>query len=198
MKIIAGIGNPGARYEFTRHNAGFIFLDFLAREFSLNYKSAKFSSEIAEGSFSGQSFVLIKPQTYVNLSGNAIGGYLRYFKYPVEDLLVVYDDINIEPGKYKVNFGGSDGGHNGIYSIINVLSDDKFSRLRIGIGNNFEKGLMPDYVLSKFPAAEWDLTEANFPKFLELSKGFLKSGSKGFLDANSKLTLNQKNTEKDK
>ncbi|MBK6682066.1 MAG: aminoacyl-tRNA hydrolase [Ignavibacteriales bacterium] len=187
MRFIVGIGNPGRKYEKTRHNAGFMFLDQFASLHSLKFTPSKYEYYQAEGSLEGNPFLLIKPVTYVNLSGNAVFDLLNEFNGSPEDMLVVYDEINLEPGKYKVKLKGSDGGHNGISSIIYSIESENFTRLRIGIGNNFSPGAMADYVLSPFEKDEFELTTKVFDTCSLLANEFIRTGVKGILDANSKL-----------
>ena len=136
MKLIAGLGNPDDRYKFTRHNAGFMVLDYLSYQWGFDFKfESKFNAQIAKINHNGEPVILVKPYTYMNLSGNAIQPVMQFYKIPKENLLVIYDDIDIHLGQMRFRAKGSAGGHNGIKSIINVLgSDNKFDRLKIGIG----------------------------------------------------------------
>ena len=149
MIAICGIGNPGTQYELTRHNVGFMTLDKLAEELELTweYKEA-FNAEIAKAG----EYMLIKPQTYVNLSGQAIGEVMNYYKIETEGLWVVADDADLPLGKINVKFGGSDAGHNGIKSI-DVMMGIGYWRLRIGIGKA-SAGSLADHVLAKFTDAQ--------------------------------------------
>ncbi len=188
MRIIVGLGNPGKKYENTRHNAGFMFLDRFAALNSIQFSPSKHDYYRAEGSLNGNPFMLVKPTTYVNLSGNAVGSLMSDFSVAPEDVLVVHDELNLPPGGYKIKLKGSDGGHNGIYSIIYTIENDNFPRIRIGIGNDFPTGAMADYVLSQFNSSEAELLATVFDKCTILTNNFIVSGVKGLLDANSKLT----------
>ncbi len=189
MKIIFGIGNPGKRYELTKHNAGFILLDKLARKHNLQFVPSKGDFYYAgNGDSTISPFVLIKPTTYVNLSGNAALDLLDIYNFvPKDDLLVVCDDLNLELGKIRIRKSGGDGGHNGIKSLIYQLQTEEFPRIRFGIGNNFESGQMKDYVLSKFSDDELRDVDKNFDLGIELIENFIKNGLKGMLDHFSKL-----------
>lgn len=191
MKIIVGLGNPGKRYEKTRHNAGFIFLDSFATLHSLKFSPSKHDYYQARGSINGNPFLLVKPVTYVNLSGNAVKSVLDEYGASPEELLVVHDEINLMPGTFKVKKNGGDGGHNGISSIIYAIEDDNFPRIRIGIGNSFRPGEMADFVLEPFTKEEEELLSGIMESCFVLMNSFVASGVKGLLDANSK-TINKK------
>ena len=187
MRVILGIGNPGNRYLNNRHNVGFILLDKLAGKYSLSFIPSKGDYYFCEGNIGTEKFSLIKPTTYVNNSGMAASQAIEYYEINVTDILVVYDDLNLEFSKIKVKVSGGDGGHNGIGSIIYHLNNDSFPRLRIGIGNDFEKGFMADYVLTDFNKNEFHELEDTFNTGIKLSEEFIRGGVKQMLDANSKL-----------
>jgi len=187
LKIITGLGNPGKRYEKTRHNAGFIFLDRFAALHSLKFSPSKYDFYSARGSINGNPFLLVKPVTYVNLSGNAVKDVLDEYGSSPEDLLVIHDEINLMPGTFKVKQKGGDGGHNGISSIIYAIENDNFPRIRIGVGNHFRPGEMADFVLEPFTKEEEELMSGIMESCFELVNSFIASGVKGLLDANSKM-----------
>ncbi len=187
MKVILGIGNPGGRYQFNRHNVGFLFLDFFAQKHSLSFVPSKYDFYTAEGIVGKSPFALIKPTTFVNNSGFAAKQALDYFNISSDDLLIVYDDINIDFGKFKVKASGSDGGHNGISSIIYHLSSNQFPRIKIGIGKNFDKGELVDYVLADFSEEEKSSLKNIFSDCMLLSNDFIFGGAKALMDSNSKL-----------
>lgn len=193
MKIIVGLGNPGKKYLNTRHNAGFLFLDHFAVLNSLSFVPSKHRYYKAEGALAGNPFVPVKPTTFVNLSGDAVIDVIDEYSVEVEDILVVHDEINIPSGTYKVKKSGSDGGHNGIYSIIYSIENDSFPRIRIGIGNDFPQGGMAEFVLSPFSADESEKLNKVFETCIELTKEFIVSGVKGLLDTNSKLSKRVEN-----
>ena len=191
MRLILGIGNPGKRYLYTRHNAGFLLLDHYAQKNSLLFKASKNDYYFAEGKTADCGFSLIKPSTYVNNSGIAALQAMEEFNVQITDLLVIADDVNLETGKFRIRANGGDGGHNGMNSIIYHLNSDNFPRLRIGIGNDFGRGKMADYVLSTFSIEEERLISKVFDDTLVLIDEFIKLGTKGMLDANSKMPDNQ-------
>jgi PTH1 family peptidyl-tRNA hydrolase len=187
VRLILGIGNPGKQYSFTRHNAGFLLLDNYAQKNSISFKASKKDYYFAEGKTADCGFSLIKPTTYVNDSGIAALQALEEYNIELTDLLVIADDVNLETGKFRIRANGSGGGHNGMNSIIYHLNSDNFPRLRIGIGNDFRRGQMADYVLSVFSKEEEELISKVFADTTVLIDEFIKSGTKGMLDANSKL-----------
>ena len=187
MRVIFGIGNPGNRYSQTRHNSGFLLLDHYAQKNSLPFVASKNDYFFAEGKTAQCGFSLIKPTTYVNNSGLAALQAIEEYNIPIADFLVVADDINLETGKVRIRVGGGDGGHNGLNSIIYHLNSDDFPRLRIGIGNNFSKGEMADYVLAPFSNDEFTIINGAFNEAALLLDQFVQGGIKQMLDANSKL-----------
>ena len=155
-RLIVGLGNPGAEYENTRHNVGFMVVDALAEKarvegFAYDGRADAF---IAEGRVRGRSVTLVKPLRYMNRSGATVKNLMQRFSLSPQDLLVIMDDINLEPGKLRLRPRGSAGGHNGTQDIIDALGTDDFPRLRIGIGNDFSRGRQSDYVLSPFSATQ--------------------------------------------
>ena len=187
MRVIVGIGNPGSRYKNNRHNVGFQFLDFFANQKSLAFKASKFDYYFSEAELSGTPFVLIKPNTYVNLSGFAVLNCVKNYEINVKDLLVIVDDINLEIGLIRIRNSGGDGGHNGLSSIIYHLNSNKFPRLRIGIGNDFKHGLLPDYVLSDFDKDDLSKINKSFDMSIQLIEGFVLDGYHKMLNTFSRL-----------
>lgn len=151
--LIAGLGNIGKEYEFTRHNIGFEILDSLAGESGIFFKPGRYG-DLAELKFRGRQLILLKPSTYMNLSGKAVSYWLNQEKIPIERLLVVTDDLALPFGKIRLRSKGSDGGHNGLKNINEVLGNSNYARLRFGIGDEFHKGQQVDYVLSKWSEEE--------------------------------------------
>ncbi|MFL5729186.1 MAG: aminoacyl-tRNA hydrolase [Cytophagaceae bacterium] len=151
--LIAGLGNIGPEYELTRHNVGFLVLDRLADKHGLKFESARlaFTSELKH---KGRSIFLIKPTTFMNLSGKAVNYWMKELKIPKENVLVVTDDLALPYGKLRMKGKGSNGGHNGLGNIQEVLGSDEYPRLRFGVGSDFAKGRQVDYVLSNFPKEE--------------------------------------------
>ena len=151
--LIVGLGNPGVDYENTRHNIGFKALDHVSKRSDALFVSAKFGN-ITSFKYKGKSIFLLKPNTYMNLSGDAVYYWIKKEKISPTKLLVVTDDLNLKLGKLRLKTNGSDGGHNGLKNIQEVLGTTKYSRLRIGIGNTFSKGKQADYVLGRWTDEE--------------------------------------------
>ena len=186
MKLIVGIGNPGKKYLFTRHNVGFIILDRFAKKNNLVFQPSKYDFYQTDGVFDFIRFFLIKPTTYVNNSGLAIVDFLTNTPIETEDILLVHDDINLETGRVKIKKTGSSGGHNGIESVIYHLQNDQFPRLRFGIGNDFGKGDMANYVLDKFDEKDNEVLNSGIEFSVEMIENFVKNGYKGMADFYSK------------
>lgn len=197
MRIILGVGNPGNRYFYNRHNAGFMILDFFASQHSISFKPSKNDYWYSEGKIQNLKFILIKPSTFVNSSGLAAKQAIEKYKIDPKELLVVVDDVNLDIGDFRIRTSGGDGGHNGINSIIYHLNSNQFPRLRIGIGNNFDEGKMAEYVLTDFSKEELKVLEPVFEASKILIEDFIKDGIKGMLDANSKLSA-KNNMDKEK
>ena len=156
MHIITGLGNPGRKYENTRHNLGFITVDRLAEEHGISVTKSKHKALIGEGRISGQKVLLVKPQTFMNLSGEAVRAVMDYYKEPVENLLVIYDDADIPAGAVRIRKKGGAGTHNGMRSVVSCLGDDGFARIRIGIGTQDDRDII-DHVLGGFTREEADV-----------------------------------------
>ncbi len=151
MFVIAGLGNPTRQYEKTRHNVGFDVVDALAEKYHINMNEIKYKSVCGKGSIAGQSVMLVKPQTYMNNSGEAVGMILNFYKLdPASQMIVMYDDISLEPGNIRIRLKGSAGGHNGIKSIISHAGTQEFARIKIGVGQKPEQWDLADHVLSRF------------------------------------------------
>lgn len=157
MYIIAGLGNPGKKYENTRHNIGFITLDFLAERHDIKINKIKHKALVGEGRISGQKVLLVKPQTYMNLSGESLREVMDYYKVDIEDMIVIYDDIDLPAGTVRIRKKGSAGTHNGMRSIVQHLGTD-FPRIRMGIGND-RKGDLADFVLGGFSKEDREVLE---------------------------------------
>jgi PTH1 family peptidyl-tRNA hydrolase len=154
VKLVVGLGNPGKKYEPTRHNLGFRVIDHLARQNDLSATSKRCDSLIAEGKWHGKKLVLAKPQTYMNRSGDSVKALLREFRAGTDDLVVVYDDLDLPFGRIRIRPNGSAGGHRGMVSIIDSLAGAPFYRIRIGIGRPPEGVDPADYVLERFSSEE--------------------------------------------
>lgn len=155
MYLIAGLGNPEKKYEATRHNIGFETIDLLAHKEGIRLTKLKHKAVFGDGTICGEKVIVAKPQTYMNLSGESIRDIVNFYKIPVENVIIVCDDINLETGRIRIRPKGSDGGHNGLKSIIYQLSNDGFVRIRMGVGApKGEKYNLADYVLGKFSKEE--------------------------------------------
>ncbi len=150
--LIVGLGNPGKKYEFTRHNAGFLSVDVLCEKFNFTVNKLKFHALVGETRIDGKRCLVMKPQTMMNNSGEAVKEACNFYKIPAENVIVIFDDISLDVGKLRIRRSGSAGGHNGIKSIINHLGSDKFPRIKVGVGAKPH----PDYDL-----ADWVLSEFN-------------------------------------
>lgn len=160
MFLIAGLGNPGREYEKTRHNIGFDVIDALAGQYNIDVNMRKGRAFVGSGYIEGQKVLLAKPQTFMNLSGESVASLMNFYKLdPETELIVIYDDISLEPGSIRVRKKGSAGGHNGIKDIIAKTGSDQFSRIRVGVGEKPEGWDLADHVLGHFSAAEREAVE---------------------------------------
>lgn len=159
MYYIVGLGNPGIQYENTRHNAGFISIDYLARKYSIDVRKIKFKSLIGQGVISGHKVMLVKPQTYMNNSGEAIREIYKYFDFEHDKLIVIYDDIDIDFGSIRIRKKGSAGTHNGMKSIIYNLEFDDFPRIKVAVGKKPSYMDLANFVLSGFSKNEAKILE---------------------------------------
>jgi PTH1 family peptidyl-tRNA hydrolase len=187
VRVIVGIGNPGSRYKNNRHNVGFQLLDFFVKKKLLSFKTSKFDYLFTEGEFSGNPFVLIKPVTYVNLSGTAVLNCVNNFNVNVKDLLVVIDDVNLETALIRIRKSGGDGGHNGLKSIIYNLNSNEFPRLRIGVGKDLKVGQLSDYVLTDFSENEHLKLCKSFDLSIQLIESFVADGYDKMLNTFSRF-----------
>ena len=185
--LIVGLGNIGSEYAETRHNIGFKVLDAFASASNTTFKTDRYG-DIAEVRFKGRTFLLLKPSTYMNLSGNAVRYWLQKENIPLENLLVVVDDLSLAFGTLRLKGKGSDGGHNGLKHIAATLGTQEYARLRFGIGNDFPRGGQIDYVLSPFTEEEYKL----MPERLETAGEIIQSFCLAGLD----ITMNQFNHKK--
>lgn len=151
MKLVVGLGNPGKKYDRTRHNVGFDVIDVLEKKWRLDLSEQKFKGVYGVERNGTEKIFVLKPLTYMNLSGESVGALMKYFQIEPDNLLVIYDDLDLEPGKIRLRQKGSHGGHNGIKSIIQHTGTQNFNRVRIGIGRPDPGLAVPDYVLGKFP-----------------------------------------------
>lgn len=173
--LIAGLGNIGPEYALTRHNIGFMVLDRLAAREGLRFEIGRLAYG-AELSHRGHRLYLIKPTTYMNLSGRAVSYWLHTLHIPLENLLVITDDIALPFGKLRLRAKGSHGGHNGLRNIEEVAGTDHFARLRVGVGNDFVRGRQAEYVLSAFPEPEIELLPERLDRAADALLGFAAAG----------------------
>ena len=187
MRAIIGIGNPGSSYQFNKHNAGFLLIDYFAKLNSINFIPSKYSYYQASGAIGPAGYVLIKPTTYVNKSGIVAQEVVENFNLSHEDLLVVCDDVYLDTGSFKVKLSGGDGGHNGLSSIIYHLNTIDFPRIKIGVGRSSEEKKLADHVLSDFSDEEEPILTDVFKKSSILIREFITGGTGKMVEANSKL-----------
>jgi PTH1 family peptidyl-tRNA hydrolase len=183
MKIICGLGNPGSAYQHHRHNVGFMVLEALASRWKLNFSSRKFEGELALGSVAGEKVMLLKPQTFMNLSGTALGAAARFYKVSAEEVLVVHDELDLPYAKLQLKAGGGTGGHNGLNSIRDSWGEEAYARLRFGIGRpvgpNAKERVVPhvlgDFSSEEAPSLREHLTKAGDIASTWVSDGLLKA-----------------------
>lgn len=173
--LIVGLGNPGAQYLFTRHNIGFMSIDRLAYQHGLSFDSVRYG-ELCSLRSRGKTILLLKPSTFMNLSGKAVRYWMQAENILLENLLIITDDIALPFGKLRLRPKGSHGGHNGLRHIEETLQTQSYARLRVGIGSNFPKGKQADYVLSNFSQDEQDALPALLDRIAEVVLSFCTSG----------------------
>lgn len=176
MKMIVGLGNPGRKYENTKHNVGFMTVDRLAERQGATFKSNPFQAEVADFFANGEKILLVKPQTFMNESGRAVGPLMTYFGIEKEELVVVYDDLDLALGKLRLRQKGSAGGHNGMKSIISHLGHQEFDRIKIGIGRPQPKMTVVNHVLSGFDKEELPLLEDSLQRAVAACEFIVETG----------------------
>ncbi len=168
MYIIAGLGNPGSKYEHTRHNVGFDALDVLAAKHGISMNEKKYKGILGSGYIEGQKVLLVKPQTFMNLSGDCLQQVLAFYKVdPEDELIVLSDDISLEPGRIRIRKKGSAGGHNGLKDIIAKCGTSDFKRIKIGVGEKPEGWDLADHVLGHFSKEDWEEVQDSFRQTVE-------------------------------
>ena len=193
MYIIVGLGNPGKKYENTRHNMGSIAVDLLAEEYGIKVDKIKFKALVGEGRIAGRKVLLVKPQTYMNLSGQSVMEVMNYYKEDIENLIVIYDDIDIPTGSIRLRKKGSAGTHNGMRNIVYLLQDDGFPRIRVGIGSDKKVDLI-DYVTSGVTKKEKDLLEDALTRAAKAAACIVEKGiDKAMNEYNIRLKKEEKN-----
>ena len=190
MYLIVGLGNPGRQYEATRHNMGFDVIDKLVEEYNVPQSGVKFNAMYGKGRIEGQPVILMKPLSYMNLSGESIRPIMDFYKLDLSDILVIYDDISLEPGMLRLRTKGSAGGHNGMKSIIKHLGGDTFPRIRVGIGGEKHPGQdLADYVLGHFKDDEKELLSDALDKAEKAAELFAQDE---FSEAMNKYSVGKK------
>ena len=175
--LIVGLGNPGREYEKSRHNTGFRCLDILADMLSIRVDKLKFQGLYGQGTYGGKKIFLLKPQTYMNLSGRSVGQLSAYFRIPPQRIIVLFDDISLAPGRLRIRPDGSAGGHNGIKSIIQELGSQAFPRVKIGVGSKLNPEFdLADWVLSTFSAQEEKALAVSLNNAADAALAILDSG----------------------
>ena len=175
MKLFIGLGNPGKKYEHTRHNMGFEVIDLFSDLSQIDVDKEVFHGLMGRGNALGEDVMLFKPTTFMNLSGTAVQEVIHYFKVPLEDVVIIFDDMALEPGKIRLRLDGSSGGHKGMQNIIDMMGTDQFKRLRVGIGEPMERDNI-DYVLSRPVDEEKEKIENAIKDAVEALKEIIKSG----------------------
>ncbi len=197
MKLIIGLGNPGNEYKWTRHNVGFEAIDKLAYDFNITVNKNKFKSIYGEGIINNEKVLLIKPLTYMNLSGECVRDFVNFYKdLELEDILVICDDINLPLGSIRIRKKGSDGGQNGLKNIIYQLNSDAFPRLRIGVGQKPEHYTLANFVLSKFNKDEEIDIIKGITNATDAIEVFIKDRENGL--SNAMNLFNKKNKKETK
>ncbi|MGN0514502.1 MAG: aminoacyl-tRNA hydrolase [Lachnospiraceae bacterium] len=176
MKIIVGLGNPEKKYDGTRHNIGFAVLDRIADKYNISMDIKKHKGLCGKGSIEGEKVVLVKPLTYMNLSGECVRAVADFYKAGPQDILVIFDDISLEPGKIRIRAKGSAGGHNGIKSIIAHLGSEQFARIKCGIGEKPKGYDLADYVLGHFSKDELEIIDSGIQRAQEACACILTQG----------------------
>lgn len=180
--LIVGLGNPGKEYEQTRHNIGYMALDRFVESLNIENKDKRYEFSVERHAYmtevkvKGRTLILIKPTTFMNLSGKAVRYWLDKEKIPIENLLIIVDDLALPLGTIRLRMGGSDGGHNGLKDIIAALGHNKFNRLRFGIGNDFVKGRQIDFVLGKIEGEDWNVVDTKLDMCCDIIKSFASIG----------------------
>ena len=177
MYIIVGLGNPGGQYEHTRHNVGFEVVDRLAEKYDIPLTERKHRAYCGRGMIGGQKVMLVKPQTFMNLSGESVKSAVDFYQIETDRLIVVYDDVSLSPGQLRIRRSGSAGGHNGIKNIIARLGTQEFPRVKVGVGEKPERMDLADYVLSHFSKGEWEMMEDAFAEAAEAVGVMISDGA---------------------
>lgn len=183
MYLIAGLGNPGRQYDMTRHNIGFEVIDYMADQYNVKVKKLKFKGLYADTVIGGEKVILLKPQTFMNLSGESIQDFAAFYKIPVENIIIINDDINLAAGRLRIRAKGSAGGHNGLKSIIYRLNSDNFPRIRIGVDSPLrEKVDLADFVLARFSKEEIPVLEESIIRAKKAAEEIIINGTESAMN----------------
>ena len=178
MYLVAGLGNPGKQYDMTRHNIGFHTIDYIADKLGVKIKKLKYKAIYGECDINGEKVLLVKPQTYMNLSGESISEFVKFFKIPTENVIIISDDIALETGRIRIRKKGSAGGHNGLKNIIYMLNSENFNRIRIGVGAPTHPDYdLKDFVLGRFTKDEIPVLEESIIKSYKAVVEIIKRGA---------------------
>ena len=178
MYLVAGLGNPGKQYDMTRHNIGFHTIDYIADKLGVKIKKLKYKAIYGECDINGEKVLLVKPQTYMNLSGESISEFVKFFKIPTENVIIISDDIALETGRIRIRKKGSAGGHNGLKNIIYMLNSENFNRIRIGVGAPTHPDYdLKDFVLGRFTKDEIPVLEESIIKSYNAVEEIIKCGA---------------------
>lgn len=176
MRVIVGLGNPTDKYKGTRHNIGFEVIDKLADKYNIKLDIRKHKAICGKGIIEGEKVILVKPQTYMNLSGESVAEILNFYKLDVSDLLIIFDDISLDVGNIRIRKKGSAGGHNGIKSIILEIDSQDFLRIKVGVGDKLPQQDLADYVLSRFPKEQQSLVSETIDKTIYAIAEIINNG----------------------
>jgi len=176
MYLIVGLGNPEEEYAKTRHNMGFDVVNKVAQNNNISINKSKFNSLYGIGEIEGEKVILLKPQTYMNLSGTAIRDFMKFYKLSPKDIIVIYDDLDIEPGTVKIRKKGGPGTHNGMKSVVQEIQSEDFCRIRVGIGNPKYKGDLLNYILTKIPDEEYKILDGATSNAAKAIMEIIKNG----------------------
>ena len=189
MFLIVGLGNPGKEYQNTRHNIGFDAIDVIAKKYKIELNRIKFKGVYGETFIEGEKVILLKPSTYMNLSGESIRSVMDFYKIKEEDVLVIYDDISLEVGRLRIRDKGSAGGHNGIKSIISHMGTEEFGRIKIGVGQ--PKGNLVNYVLGNFAKEERQILDEVLEAVVSAAEVIIKEDVKEAMNKYNSFNLNK-------
>lgn len=176
MYLIVGLGNPEEEYARTRHNMGFDTINKISEKYNINLNKSKFNSLYGTGIIEGEKVILVKPQTYMNLSGNAVRDFMNFYKLSSEDIIIIYDDLDIEPGIIKIRKKGGPGTHNGMKSVVHEIQTEDFPRIRIGIGNPEYKNDLLNFILTRIPEEEYKILQDAQEKAVKAIVEIIKNG----------------------